>query len=481
MFRVLAFIENDMYMRNFVASGAFDLLLQQEGFGLCVSDAVRKLRSSIPDGSLAGIYQRSRENIATVYNFNKVSTLALRDKSSTLDIKARVGWFGQYTPDEVLLASAKEFCLTRDFFVRRFKSNPSLERIVAQYRPDLAIFPITGVEATGAELVMLSRKYGFKTFFLVNGWDNLCSKGVFPLLPDYLGAWGPQALVDAVDIQGMKPHRIFLLGCARYQDYFRPGIAEKSPFPHRYILFAGATTPCDEITPLRLCEEALEEAGRRPGEASLSDVKVVYRPHPWREKRRCFDLFEPEEYRHVMLDPQVADDYFKEKRQGTESVSSQNYPALAYYPSLVNNALFVISPMSSMTLEAALFDVPALVLAHDDGYHPVPPRLQAEYKHFEGAEEMPGWFFVREIEEIKPRFASLLQRLKDESPSRRQFRPALSLATRRYLYQDGESYAHRLYEATRVIQAMAESNGRVPGSPTDVQGVSRDRLSTGLG
>lgn len=454
VFRVLAFIENDMYVRNFVTSGALDLLMQAEGFGICVSKMVRRLRSSIPADRIRGVYEWNQNNLDLVYQLNKVSTLALREKSSTLDIKAEACLFGEYTPDEMVLASARDFGMTRGFFVRRLKDNPSLERIVAQYRPHLAVFPITGVEATGAELVSLSRRHGFRTLFLVNGWDNLCSKGVFPLLPDYLGAWGPQSLVDAVDIQGMRPHRIFLLGCARYEDYFRPGVADQSPFPHKYILFAGATTPCDELTPLRHCEEVLEETG-------VSDVKVVYRPHPWREKRKCFDLFEPEKYQHVMLDPQIAADYFKEKRQDTESVSSQNFPALGYYPSLVNHALFVISPMSSMTLEAALFDVPALVLAHDDGYHPIPPHLQAEYHHFEGADEMPGWFFVRELAELKARFRSLVERFRDESPSKREFRPALSLATARYLYQDEKSYAQRLYEATQVIRATIESNGHL--------------------
>jgi len=331
-----------------------------------------------------------------------------------------------------------------------FKDNPSVEEIIAKHKPKLVIYPFTGVESTDIELINLSKKYGFKTFFLVNGWDNLSSKGILPMTPDYLGAWGPQGIDDAVNIHGMKSSRLILLGCARYEDYFKPGNADVEIFPFKYILFAGSTVPNDEITPLRMFEEALEEYGG-------NDIKVVYRPHPWREKRNCFDEFEPDKYKHVIIDPQVADSYFGEKRKGSESSSSQNFPALKYYPSLVNRSLFMVSPMSSMTLEGALFDVPCLVMAHDDGCHKIPGSLQAKYKHFEGGDEVPGWFYVRRLDEMKPTFKKMLTQFKDDSPARRQYRPALSAAMSKYLYHDCRSYAERLDESVKMILAAMDS------------------------
>lgn len=444
-----------MYVRNFITSGAFDLLMMEQGFGICVSEIVQKLKTSIPAKQLLTVYERNKRNISLTYRFNKISTLALRDKSSTLDIKAKVGWFGEYTHEDRLMAAVKDYNLTRQYFTKCFENNNSLELIIKEHKPDVVIFPVTGVESTGTELILLSQKYHFKTLFLINGWDNLSSKGIFPIPPDYLGAWGPQSLVDAVEIQGMRPHRIFLLGSARYEDYFKPENARERLFPYKYILFAGATTPCDEISPLRIMEEAMEELG-------IPDTKIVYRPHPWREKRHCFDTFEPEKYKHVILDPQVADDYFNEKRQGTESVSSQNFPKLKYYPSLINHALFAISPMSSMTLESALFDVPVMVLANRDEYHPVPPNLQAAYKHFEGADEVPGWFFVRDLKELKEQFKSLVIRFRHEAAGSRQYQGILSAAMKKYLYYDHRSYAQRLLEATQEIQAGISVNGAKP-------------------
>ncbi|MBN1850757.1 MAG: glycosyltransferase [Deltaproteobacteria bacterium] len=446
MLSTIAFIENDMYVRNFITSGAFDFLMRDDGFAFCVSEIVQKLKGSIPAERIIKTYERNKKNISLTYRFNKISTLALREKSSTLDIKAKKGWFGEYTHEDRLMASVKDYNLTRQYFLKCFENNHTIEAIIKEHRPGLVIFPVTGVESTGTELILLSQKYHFQTLFLVNGWDNLSSKGIFPVLPDYLGAWGPQSLVDAVEIQGMRPHRVFLLGSARYEDYFKSENLHTSPFSHQHILFAGATTPCDEITPLQIIEQAMEDLG-------IDDTQVVYRPHPWREKRNCFDVFEPEKYKHIILDPQIEHDYFNEKQRGTESVSSQNFPRLNYYPSLVKHALFAVSPMSSMSLEAALFDVPVIILANKDEYHPVPPDLQAAYKHFEGADEVPGWFFIHDLNALKERFKELFIRFKNESPANRQYKGILSNAMKKYLYFDNQSYAQRLFNATNEIHA----------------------------
>jgi len=463
---ILAFIENNMYIRNFVTSGAFDKLMQSEDFRICLSEITEEMKGMIPKEKIAAGFTRNSSNIKLVFKFNKLCVRALRKKSATFDIKARTGWpFGRYGIASRVASSQPFFDLvTKKIAPSMFKPNPSVEKIVAENKPDLVIFPYTGVESTGIELIRLSKKYNFKTYFLVNGWDNLSSKGILPMTPDFLGIWGPQSVADAVNIHGMQSHRVILLGCARYEDYFKPENSKNEIFPHKYILFAGSTVPNDEITALKLFDEALEEAG-------ANGVKVVYRPHPWREKRNCPDMFEPESFKHVIIDPQVADAYFGEKSKGTESSASQNFPALAYYPSLVNHTLFLVSPMSSMTLEAALFDVPCMILAHDDGCHRIPGSLQAKFKHFQGGDEVPGWFYVRALDEIKPMFKKMLAMLRNDSPGNRAFRPVLSEAMRKYIYCDNRSYAERLEESVKTI-LCSNLEGR-PGVPPSAIAASR--------
>jgi hypothetical protein len=470
-----------MYIRNFVSSGAFDKLMESDDFKICLSEITEEMRGMIPKEKIAAEFTRNSRNIKLVYKFNKLCIRALRKRSATFDIKARTGWpFGRYGIASRVASSQPFFnAVTKKIAPRMFKPNPSVEKIVAKHRPDLVIFPYTGVESTGIELIRLSKKYNFKTYFLVNGWDNLSSKGILPMTPDFLGIWGPQSVADAVNIHGMKSHRVILLGCARYEDYFNPDNSKNEIFPHKYILFAGSTVPNDEITPLKLFDEALEEAG-------ANGVKVIYRPHPWREKRNCPDTFEPESFKHVIIDPQVADLYYGEKRKGTESSASQNFPALSYYPSLVNHALFLASPMSSMTLEAALFDVPCMILAHDDGCHKIPGSLQAKYKHFEGGDEVPGWFYVRSLDEIKPMFKKMLSMLRNDNSDARAFRPVLSEAMRKYIYCDNRSYAERLEaSATTILCSNLEGRTGIPpsaiGAPLSRKGSEKVSASEDTG
>lgn len=453
MARILAFVENDMYVRNFVLSGAFDRILSTGEAGIVTSEIVTTLRDRIPAGGEVGRYERSRENVRVTVRTNKVSMLALRKRSETFALKCRARWYGEYADDELRLAT-RPLQEIRATLRRDLVPNPSVEAVIAEHRPRVVLVPITGVEATGSELVALSRRYGFVTLFLVNGWDNLSSKGVFLDLPDLLGTWGPGSLVDAVEIQGMPVHRCVPMGCARYEPYFQatPGDA---PFDHPYVLFAGGTTKGDELTPLRILDAAL---GDRPPDG----MKIVYRPHPWREPRECDDLVTSDTFRNVIVDPQVADAYLANKRAGTESVSATSFPDLGYYPRLLRHAAFVISPLSSMTLEAGLFSVPALVLAHDDGVHTLPPSAVARYRHVAGADEVPGWTFARTLDELPARFAGLCERHRDEGPDRRRWRPVLSAAMKRYLHHDGRSYAERLEEATRVAWAMGEGRTASP-------------------
>lgn len=442
MVKTLVCIENAMYIRNFVSAGAFDLL---SDFGYVLAEPGHhfgKLRPRVTDPT--GQYVRNPHNIGLTRLANKIVSLALVDKASTFRIKVAAHWLGPYTAEEYCVATTKYPEVLPRVFLESFEPNESLQAIIREHSPELVIFPVTGVESTGTELVLLSRDYGFKTLFLINGWDNLSSKGIFLLLPDYLGVWGQQCLVDAVQIQRMPQHRCVLMGCSRYASYFTPyARCLGSPFKFPYILFAGGAMPSDEITALKICEELL--AG--------SDTKVVYRPHPWRTRRQCFDMFERHKYKHVVIDPQVEETYYKAKAQGTQSFSSDYYPPLEYYPALLNHAKFIISPMSSMTLEAGVFDVAALILAYDDKVHPIPSSKQLEYRHFEGWEDVRGWHVAQSLGEFRAMFAKLLGELADESRDNRKYRPGLSLSMRAYLTSTPGTYAERLRDAVTMILA----------------------------
>lgn len=457
MAEIVTFIENEMYVRNFLSSGAFDRLLSRHSVKLSASEAVSPAALEPWAHVCTEGYRRESSNRGRVFAFNKLSIRRFRERSSTFEIKVRTGLpFGPYSLRERIKAAPAVYDrYVAPSLLQRLADNATLESVIAAESPRLAIFVITGVESTGYELIKLSRRHGFRTLFLVNGWDNLSSKTVFGALPDHLGVWGEQAVDDAVSIHGMPRERCHKLGCARYEAYFGDRSRFQSPFEFRYALFAGATTPCDELTPLKAIDAELERQG-------VADLKIVYRPHPWRDPRKCDDLFRPDEFRHTLLDPQVERDYYGNKRDGLESVSSSAMPTLDYYPRLLNNASFVVSPMSSMSLEAALFDVPSIVLAADDGIHPLPCSLIARFRHFQGARDVPGWKFVDDLQQLPVRLIELERETRCDRPGRRRYAPGLSRAMRSYLFDDGRSYGDRLLDAAERILAREDALQTVP-------------------
>jgi hypothetical protein len=460
MARMIAFIENEMYVRNFLSSGAFDPLIARGALRLSASEAVRPESLRPWSEIVTTSYERSRRNRDLVFGFNKLSILRYRSSSTTFDIKVRTGLpFGRYGLIDRLKCWPPVYDrVLRPAFAGRLERNPSLERVIGDERPALVLLPLTGVEATGYELIRLSRDHGFRTLFLVNGWDNLSSKAVFAELPDYLGVWGQQALEDAMAIHGLPSHRGFLLGCARYETYFEQRDPGPSPFPFPYAVFAGATTACDELTPLRRIDDELQRIG-------AGAFRVVYRPHPWREKRIADDLFEPRRFRHTVLDPQVEEAYFANKRSGDESVSSKAMPRLDYYRHLLEHAAFVVSPLSSMTLEAALFNVPAIVLTHDDGIHPLPCSLIARFRHFDGARNVQGWHFVDRLDQLAPTLRQVWELTRNDSPSKRYFAPYLARAMAPYLFMDARSYGGRLLDAVDTILEREASHAQASSRP----------------
>lgn len=442
--KILIVIDNDLYLRNFVLSGSFNKLPRQN-VTLALSDAVIKLKHLIPKSFNTKTYLRNEQNKARVAVFNQISMRHLRDKSSTFAIKTtRYG--GTFKDKFIfnLFSYPILYQIAKWILIKKLVKNSSLEQVIIETKPEIVLFPLSGYEGTGLELISLSKKHNYKTLFLTNGWDNLSSKGVFMMLPDYLGVWGPQALVDAINIQNMSFSKIFLLGCSRYENYFQKIQTKKKIFPFKYILFAGSTTAADEITPLKIFDDVLTKL-------KVKDIKIIYRPHPMRAPRKGYDFFEKKKYKNIVIDPQVEKDYYQDKIKGTESGAAQNFPDLNYYPELLKNSLFIISPLSSMLIEAAIFDVPALVLAHNDPDNPIPASLQAEWKHFEGATDIPGWFFAYNLKQIRGKFNDLVINLKDENTNKRLFKNILSNAIKRYLHHDDKLYADRLLEAIKII------------------------------
>ncbi len=448
--RILSLIDDDHFFRNYINSGAFNSLLKLPDFKICVEENATQFISRVSKDKIYSLYQRSVKNKNLVAVFNQISMWAKRKFVKTFDIKIKSG---RYTFKERLIYSLFSkpilFNLIKTITLKRFEKNNSLEKIIKRFKPELVIFPYAGYEGTAIDLILLSKKFDFQSLFLIHGWDNLSSKGVFLKLPDFMGVWGSQSLVHAVNIQGMKAENCFLLGCPRYEDYFILKKANQKHFPFKYIVFAGSQTAHDEISPLKILDKSIEESELK--------IKIIYRPHPNRQKREGNDFFNKSDFKNVILDPQVEKDYYFNKEAGKEVATSKNLPELDYLPGLLNHALFIISPLSSLIIEAAIYDVPSLILANSEDVNPMSPKDHSLWTHFEGARQVPGWYFVDNLKDLKAKFKKMLNEYANDNFNRRKLKGISSAAIKNYLYYDNKFYSDRLNELISLINKIKSS------------------------
>jgi len=304
---------------------------------------------------------------------------------------------------------------------RRISICEELVRVVGEVNPDLIIYPSSAYDPDGNDLARISRIMGIPALFLIDNWDNLSSKTIFWAYPNHLGVWGQQSKEHAIRIQGFKPEQVTPIGTPRFDEYYGP--KPPSPFEFKYALFVGQAIAFDELTPLRIIEQCIER--------SHDDIKVVYRPHPWRQARLCDDRFDEAKFQHIILDPQVKSAYYK-KDHGFQ-------PDLKYYPALVKNAEFVVATPTTMLMEALVCHKQVLLLAYDDGIHlTTPANSLTNYEHFKG---------VTELEGVKPcwyehQLAWLFRNMGSD-----EVNPDLSY----YLFNDGRPYRKRLNDLVRRL------------------------------
>jgi hypothetical protein len=426
--RKLIAIANADYVRNLVEAGAFDAIDDEETW--YTSGPLSNAKQLEARGNYIGPVEVGTARRDAYSDIRKLLLAAYRFRSRTARIKLN-------TQDAARRRATKIRALPglRHRIIRKHLEatgpNEQLREVIEKVDPDLIIAPSGGTDPFVMDLLRTAHELGRKTLIVIYNWDNLSSKSAFLWEPDYLGVVGRQSVDHAWRIHRIPAERVQMLGGPYIDHYFRHELGStKSPFPFRYALFAGCYLQFDELTALQRLEQAIEEQGL--------DLKVVYRPHPHRRRRSRPDFVDESKFKHVVIDPQVRDAYLDAHRDDLDGAEApQALPALDYYPALLENAEFVVCPLSTMMIEAAIFERRVLAIAYHDGIHRSSPGVAVDYMHFEGIDEVDGFTVVRDLEQLAPRFTEL---------ANGGGRPKGSIRDQvdRWVYWDERTYAERL-------------------------------------
>lgn len=296
------------------------------------------------------------------------------------------------------------------FFLLRLilNRNDELRGIIQESQPDIVIFPSSAHEGLASEFVIQSEALGIKSLGVIDNWDNLTSKTVMWSKPSFLAVWGPQSKEYAINVQGFEPEHVLEMGTPRFERYFETAIESgREVESEDYILFVGAAMPFDELSALKIAENTLEKMGQ-----SFANTRVLYRPHPWQQKRKSPNEFEWESWKRTSLDPQIATRPVSVERK--ESFQ----PELSYYPSLLRKALLVVGPLTSMLLEALLCGRQTIALAYNDGHHFNTSRRY--FSHFDILESCSAISFCEDMNDLELVLRETLRNPKKPTPEDRK-------------------------------------------------------------
>ena len=272
--------------------------------------------------------------------------------------------------------------------LRRIR-HPRLYQQLKSDKPDLILYPTSGFETLSMELVFIGQNLNSKSMFLFDNWDNLSSKTVMYALPDFIGTWGQQSSNHALQISGFPKSRIFEIGAARFTNYMEENKSVKFSLPERYLLFAGSFLNFDEYKALRIIDNFLMRL------ESHHDLYVIYRPHPEGVHKNSFQT---QNFQRVLMDPQFSELLAKGLLKTSGNLGRFS---LDYYPYLISNAEFVVGGLTSLLIEATLFQKLYITLEHDEPYNlSNPAKLRRNYTHFKEIGRLPNLISCKDLQDL---------------------------------------------------------------------------------
>jgi len=331
-------------------------------------------------------------------------------------------------------------------FIAAMGCDPAVEALVDDEKPDVIVQPsfLTGPFVN--ELMRVSAKRRIPYMLLMNSWDNPATKAVCTGDPDRLVVWGEQSKRQAVEYMGIDPGRVVAFGAAQFDVYRTPPCQSHAalaaefgvPADRKIVVYAGSGAGWYESAYLERIDRMTLPGG------PLEDCHILYRPHPWRGplgngERDFFEM----SFSNVTMDPHMREHYLRQVRQtGGRGMYLLDYQITNR---LLTLASAVVSPLSTILLEAALMGRPILIFA--------PPRdlkldVDKNQPHFRDLVDWPEVNRCFDDHGFEAACSALRAQIGNDAVA-----AALRERSHDFVILDGPTYAQRLAAEAAALTA----------------------------
>ena len=247
--------------------------------------------------------------------------------------------------------------------------NKKLLEQLSELEIDIIVHPTVLEGLFVNDLIDVGKRSKTPTIFLMNSWDNPATKALMSGIPDMLVVWGQQTQNHSIKYLGIPLERTRIIGAAQFEIYKNSPLISKEQYLERLrisptkkvVCYAGSSKGLNEVKHLERLEDEIEKRGGL--------CKIVYKPHPWKKIGMSEREFEQENFEHVVIDPYSVG-YYKDRLAGRPiDPDKMKYEHTHILLEAIDG---LISPVSTILLEAALFGLPVAVYRSDDdgsAYH----------------------------------------------------------------------------------------------------------------
>lgn len=420
--RIVVFLDHDIIIRHFVNSGAFEALVAaHEVTFVAPPPPNRRVTIDLSADALVGPRLRhlapnpDRHGLWTVVNrvrrarpsFDKHRLWLRKIALDGIDDR-RLKWLVRMLSFPGIFGVWRRRQLDK---ITRLPY-PDLDALLDDLKPDVVVHPSVFEGVYINDLSLACRERGLPFVLIMNSWDNPCTKSTAVIPPDWLLVWGDQTYAHALEYMNADPHKTIRFGAAQFDVYRAPPRIDRRAFcaehgiaPEKIlVLYAGSSKGSDEFRHLTMLDDAID-AG------ALGDAALVYRPHPWGGGGAGpARMLEPG-WRHTAVERSMR--AFLER-----AACGENEIFLADYErtrDVLNAVDIVITPLSTIAVEAMMLGKPAIVLLDeeeaDTGGGMGHLRMAMSLKHFDVLYDSPYATIVRRAADLPAALRTELGRL----------------------------------------------------------------------
>lgn len=458
MKRAFIFLDYDMLIRHFVLAGAFRELERRYDVTYVVQTDPSSDKTAINvDVEKLGLknlvrFQIPRKRMGSWDKLFCVTALANQRGTRNYRYRRQLiadvrGW--PRTRYYELLSMPGIFPVMRRKMMKELGVYQPLRDFLEKERPDIVIHPSILAGYFINELAQICPALRIPLVVLMNSWDNPSTKAMNAGLSDRLVVWGPQTRKHAIEYMKMPPERVLEFGAAQFDIYREPiretdadlrrmfGVPAQGPV----VLYAGVSKSVNETAHLIALDQAIAD-GRIP------PCHVIYRPHPWRGQlvegeKNFFDV----EFRHITMDPFMADYYRRVAASPDRGFDMADYGITVRLLRLVSG---VISPLSTMLLEAVMHGLPVIMFYPGDDLDAAADTIALGRKLPHFAEFWgPEGIAVCTRSAMLPDACRTMLTAHQAEP----VRAGLRAHARNYVVMDGPRYAERLADLADELTA----------------------------